>query len=247
MTKAIQKKQNQAVTVINDLPTTPVNPIQAALHAGASPDQLLQFMELQERWEANEAKKAFTKAMANFRAECPTIIKDKDAHNSKFASIAGALRQIKGLMSDCGLSHSWRTNQEGNLVTVTCVVMHAQGHSEQTSLSAAPDTSGSKNAIQAIGSTVKYLERYTLEACLGLTSDDQLDDDGQAAGGAERITPEQALNIQAMLEENSVDLVKFESWLRRDLKCAGIDDIAVTAYPAVIRTIEETIKKKAAQ
>jgi hypothetical protein len=53
------------------------------------------------------------------------------------------------------------------------------GHSERTTLSATADTSGSKNSIQAIGSTVTYLQRYTLLAAVGLAAGG--DDDGQAA------------------------------------------------------------------
>ena len=47
-------------------------------------------------------------------------------------------------------------------------------------MAAGPDGSGGKNAIQAIGSTVSYLERYTLLAATGLATEDQ-DDDGRGA------------------------------------------------------------------
>jgi len=223
-----------------------MTPVQAAMASGASPTELLQFMELQERFEANEARKAFVMAMSKFRADCPTILKTESAHNSKYASIAKTLGQIKQIMSDNGLSHSWRTNQEGANITVTCVLTHSQGHSESTSLTAAPDTSGSKNAIQAIGSTVKYLERYTLEACLGLASSEEGDDDGQAAGHmAERISEDQALTLHSMLTENEVDVAKFERWLMGELKCAGINDISVNAYDYVVTQAKAAIERKA--
>ena len=44
-----------------------------------------------------------------------------------------------------------------------------------------PDNSGSKNSIQAIGSTTTYLQRYTLFSILGLAAGE--DDDGSAASG----------------------------------------------------------------
>jgi hypothetical protein len=50
------------------------------------------------------------------------------------------------------------------------------GHKIETSIEAGSDTSGSKNAIQAIGSTISYLKRYTLENVLGLSADE--DNDG---------------------------------------------------------------------
>src|SRR5437660_174203 len=66
---------------------------------------------------------------------------------------------------------------EGGTIRVTCILTHVQGHSEQVSMSAQPDTSGSKNSIQAIGSTASYLQRYTLFAATGLAPKDA-DTDG---------------------------------------------------------------------
>src|SRR5258708_10458648 len=66
---------------------------------------------------------------------------------------------------------------EGGTIRVPCTLTHAQGHSESVSMSAQPDTSGSKNSIQAIGSTTSYLQRYTLFAATGLAPKDA-DTDG---------------------------------------------------------------------
>jgi len=114
--------------------------------------------------------------MAKFRENCPSIVKTKKAHNSKYAGLAETISQIKGVESECGLSHSWRTDSKNKTVEVTCIVTHELGHSEQTTLFAEPDKSGSKNSIQAIGSSVTYLQRYTLFSLLGLASiEDDLD------------------------------------------------------------------------
>ena len=84
-------------------------------------------------------------------------------------------------LADYGLHHDWRTSQTPNGgVTVTCVLTHRDGHSEQTSLSAPADDSGNKNGIQQIGSTINYLQRYTLMAITGLAAQDT-DDDGTAS------------------------------------------------------------------
>ena len=80
-------------------------------------------------------------------------------------------------MSEQGLTASWSTTQEANQVTVTCRITHVLGHYEETSLSSAHDNSGGKNAIQAIGSAITYLQRYTLLALTGLATKDQ-DNDG---------------------------------------------------------------------
>lgn len=140
---------------------------------------LKELMSLKERNDANEAKKAFTAAINQFRADCPTVTKTKKAHNSKYAGLAESIDQIKDTMSANGLSHRWTTGQRDGTVNVTCIVSHIGGHEESTTLSGEPDTSGSKNSIQAVGSTVSYLQRYTLFAALGLASADE-DNDGNA-------------------------------------------------------------------
>lgn len=240
MNKKAELVETEETPMANVQPLA-INPMQAAIQSGASPSELLQFMELQERWEANEARKAFNIAMSKFRAACPTIIKTEKGHNNAMhASIAGTLSQIKALMSENDLSHSWRTNQEGSNITVTCVVTHSQGHSEQTSLTGAPDKTGSKNDIQAIGSTVKYLERYTLEACLGLASSIDGDDDGQAAGQqVPRITEEQALTLTAKAEENGV-YDAFVNWLNSQ-KVDSISNIRADRFDHVNKKLDVTI------
>lgn len=171
---AVKRNEKQASAPA----VTPAQMLSMAVEQGADLDKLEKLMELQDRWEASQAKKAYVVAMSEFRRECPTIEKTRSGHNTKYAGLSESIDQIKSLLAQCGLSHSWRTEQSDALVKVTCTVTHIEGHSENTSLSGAPDTSGSKNSIQAIGSTVSYLQRYTLFAILGLASQ-EMDTDGQ--------------------------------------------------------------------
>lgn len=179
---------------------TPMDMINTALERGADIDQLTKLMDLQERWEANEARKQYVSAMSAFQEKCPTIDKTLKAHNSTYAGLAETLEQIRGLMSENNLSHSWVTQQADGKISVTCCVTHKAGHKECTTMSAGADTSGSKNNIQAIGSTVKYLQRYTLFSILGLASK-EYDDDGKAAGLGPTITEEQEATISVKIKE----------------------------------------------
>lgn len=177
----IQTVEETEVMPIQHQVTTPATLLQMAVSQNADIDKLEKLMELQSKWEAVEAKKAFILAMTKFRSACPVIEKTRKGHNSKYAGLAESIEAIKGHMSDNGLSHNWTTDQQENgLISVTCFVTHDKGHSESTTISASADDSGSKNDIQAIGSTISYLERYTLYSILGLASADQ-DDDGNAA------------------------------------------------------------------
>ena len=56
---------------------TPMAMLQLAIEKGAGLEQLEKLMALQERWEANEARKAFVAAKAAFKQEPLRITKNK--------------------------------------------------------------------------------------------------------------------------------------------------------------------------
>lgn len=171
-------------------PTTPMMLVAQALNSGASMETLERMIALQERWEANEARKAFETAMAEAAKQMPIINKTSQVMfdsrsggrtNYRHADLAEIVQAVAPVLGAHGLSHRFITDAEpGKPVKVTCVISHKQGHSISNALSGPHDTSGSKNAIQAMGSTITYLSRYTLMAVLGLAA--TKDDDG--AGGA---------------------------------------------------------------
>jgi len=170
---------------------TPMTLLDKAMAKGLDTDQLQKLMDLQERWEANEAKKAYTTAMAKFKKEAIEISKNKtvtytnqDNTTTSYAhaTLDHIVEQVVPKLSKHGLSHKWTTEQgEKGIVTVSCVITHALGYSESVSLSAYPDDSGKKNNIQRIASTVTYLERYTFLSITGLAAKG-LDDDGLGSG-----------------------------------------------------------------
>lgn len=156
---------------------------------------------------ADEAIKAFNQAVASAKAEIPPIIKNAKGHNSKaYADFAAIARAVDPIISKHGLSYRFRTTQNG-MISVTCVLSHIAGHYEETTLSGPSDTSGSKNAIQAIGSTLTYLQRYSLVQALGLAASN--DDDGKAGGNGDTITDEQAMQLVDLLESVGADRAKF--------------------------------------
>jgi hypothetical protein len=161
--------------------------IERAMETDFDLNRIEKLLELKERWDANEARKAFTVAMAAFKADPPKIFKDthvrfktqKGETEYTHASHAEVVEKIAAGLGKHGLSHRWDVSQEQNRITVTCIVTHALGHSERIVLSAPPDDSGTKNVIQAIGSTIHYLERYTILSITGLTSADLPDADNR--------------------------------------------------------------------
>jgi hypothetical protein len=166
---------------------TPAALLQLAVQQGADLDKMKQLMDLQERWEANEARKAFVAALTAFKANPPALSKNKHVSFKTDRGVTeydhATLDQVsdvigKGL-SQHGLSHRWDVKQEGGRIIVVCILTHVLGHSERVQMESAADTSGGKNSIQAIGSSVAYLQRYTLLAAAGMAAKGQ-DVDGRA-------------------------------------------------------------------
>jgi len=204
-----------------------------AIEKGADLATIEKFMDLKERHEAAEAKKAYVVAMGKFRAEVPTIERTKKAHNSNYAGLAETISEISEALVNNGLSHSWKTDQDEKSISVTCCVTHVLGHQECTTLREFPDTSGSKNAIQAIGSTVSYLQRYTLYSILGLASKDADTD------GSNRVSFEQAEELEKLADKAGVDKAKFLAYFQ----CGSFNHIPAKQYKNALAAIKAKAKK----
>lgn len=160
-------------------PITPMEMLNTALTRGADVAVLERLMGLQERWEANQARKAFDAAIAQAKGEIGPIVRNAKGHNEKrYADFSAIARTVDPILTKHGLTYRFRTEQ-GDRIQVTCILSHKDGHSETTTLAGPADKSGAKNDIQAIGSTLTYLQRYSLIQMLGLATSN--DDDGRSA------------------------------------------------------------------
>lgn len=161
---------------------TPADLLRIAVESGADLEKLEKLMALQERWEANEARKAYVAAMTAFKSEPLEIFKKKTVEFSGTKYMHAELSDVTAVvcpaMAKHQLSHRWDVSQVGDRITVDCVITHVLGHSEKVTMEAMPDSSGKKNAIQQVASTVSYLQRYTLLAATGVATKG-MDDDAQ--------------------------------------------------------------------
>ena len=182
---------------------TPLTLIGTALERGADSDVLAQLIGLHERSRADDARRAFEAAITAAKAELPVIAKTQIASiglkHYRHEDLAEIARTISPILGRHGLAYRFRSHSSGEIVTLTCVIVHRDGHSEEVSLSAAADHSGEKNAIQAVGSTLTYLQRMTLKAALGLAAAE--DDDGKAAASGQTITRQQVRELLTLIDE----------------------------------------------
>lgn len=204
----------EVVTVPKETPAagpaanSPIGMMLSAIQQGATLEQVEKMMDLQDRWERKEAKKAFDDAFAQFKAEAVQIIKgrkvtDGPLKNKSYAELHDVVDAVTPALSKHGLSSSWKlTKDEKDWMEVTCFLRHVGGHEESVSMGGPPDNGGAKNAIQARASTKTYLERYTLKAITGLSEKDD-DDDGNGPRPTPLVTPYQAAQLKALFEKCS--------------------------------------------
>lgn len=239
------KQEEGVLSVIEPQAPIPIaNIISMAVQGGADIEQLEKLMALHERHEKNEAQKAYHVAMAAFKADPPKINKDASVSyqakggttSYKHAKLATMCDKINVELSKHGLSAAWKINQEKG-IAVTCTITHVMGHSESTTLEAGADESGGKNKIQAIGSTVTYLQRYTLKSLTGLAEGD--DDDDGVGSEAEYISEEQIKEINKLAKKVSADIAMFKTFM----KVESIDKILSSDYNRAIKGLEAKERK----
>lgn len=183
------------------------------LSRGVRPEQIGSVMDLRDRQDVKEQEQAMTKAMAGFKSETIEIVKrkhvafktEKGWTEYDHAELHDVVEAVTPHLSKYGLSVTWKpTKQTTDWVEVTCWVKHDLGGSDQATLGAAPDKTGGKNSIQAIGSACTYLSRYLTLLLLGLAAKGQ-DDDGRggAAEGQPTAAAEQRNNAQAVWPDDS--------------------------------------------
>jgi hypothetical protein len=168
---------------------TPASMLQTAIEKGVDMSQIEKLMELYERWEANQARKKYYEALTTFQGLVPTIAKKRTAktpnYSYKFADLGTITETIKKPLKATGLAFRWEIKEDAQ-IEVTCIISHKDGHTERTTMKGPKDNSGGKNLIQQSGSTLTYLQRYSLIGALGLAT---ADDDNDAAGGAKGAGP----------------------------------------------------------
>jgi hypothetical protein len=193
---------------------TPSDMLSLAVERGASIDVMTKLMDLRERWEAGQARKAFDAAVADAKAEIPTIAKNREGHNkTRYADFAAYAAVVDPIIAKHGLSYRFRTTQTDR-ISVSCILSHRDGHSEENTLSGPADKTGSKNEIQAIGSTLTYLQRYTLVQALGLAASN--DDDGKQAGSTLPIDGDQIGELLELIESVGANKAAFLKFFKVD-------------------------------
>lgn len=215
----------------------------------ASIDKLERMLEMRERIQNQQAKAAYDAAIAAAKSEIKPIIRTgrvsygEGAKKTEFQheTLDGIAAAIDPILSSHGLSYRFRSDQKEGAVCVTCIVAHRDGYAEETTLRGSPDTSGSKNAYQAIGSAVTYLQRYTLKLALGLSA--ARDDDAKTADKPDVITEAQFIELRSLIERAGIT----EEIVCQAEKLDVLPDMPAAKFASVKSRLEITIKQRSAK
>lgn len=180
--------------------------------------KLEKMLDMQERILNRNAEQAFSADLALMQGELPLVIKNGEGHNkARYAKLEDINETIRPTLQRYGFAVTFRTNQNEKSVSITAILSHKMGHREETQLVMPLDTSGNKNAVQAIGSTVSYGKRYALCALLNISTGD--DTDGVINQGPQKLSVAQISDLR-----NALNVAGYQE--KDFLLAAGVSDIS---------------------
>lgn len=212
----------------------------AAADPNVDIDKLERLLEMQERVIARNARAAYYDALAELQPKLPVIkerggIKDRNGNiQSTYSLWEDVNEAIRPLLAEHGFSLTFKVSRTQDQIITTGVLAHRGGHSEQTELSLPTDTSGSKNAVQAVGSSTSYGKRYTAFALLNITSTGE-DDDGQAGGAPEPVDNVRLNLLNGLADAVGADKRKFCGYLKVD----SLKDLPASRYDEAVARLRE--------
>lgn len=182
-----------------------------------SVEKLQALLKVQQEWDAIQAKKAFDEAKAKFSTFAIKVTRDKEnkQYDSRYTSLGNLVNTVTPYLAQCDLHARWEPDQTDG-IRMTCILRHKMGHEERAMMKVPIDTSGAKNPIQQIKSSMTYARNCTFEMVCGLASSSgpvNLDDDGNGAGTKEAV-PEEMFVARLDAITNSGNLKELQSMYR---------------------------------
>lgn len=211
-------------------------------------DKMERLMQMHQAAMARSARASYFAALAEMQEHLPAIEErgvidfGKGGKAQSYALWEDINDAIKPILARNGFALSFRTGRTEAHIVVTGILSHREGHSEETTMHLPLDNSGSKNSVQAVGSSTSYGKRYTASALLNLTSrvKEDRDDDGAATGRGETITEEQAMELRELAESVGADLPKFAAFL----KVPSISELPAARFGTAMQALRQKGARK---
>ncbi len=102
---------------------------EAASNPDVDPAKLSALLAVKRDWEADEARKQFAGAMAQFQGAAPIVDKGDTANGRAYSRIDRIWKSVRPLMQECGLTVSWQECLvDGDLMRLRGQLQHRDGH-----------------------------------------------------------------------------------------------------------------------
>jgi hypothetical protein len=215
-----------AATALATNGATELTPMHAMLERVLSQPELdvtklHELLSLQERVEAERARKEFMVAFNAAQTAMEPIARDADNKQTRstYATHAALDRALRPLYTQHGFSVSFNTADSplAEHVRVVCHLAHSGGHERVYQADIPCDGKGAKGndvmtKTHAVGSAMTYGKRYLLALAFNIALADK-DDDGNAAGrkgdGTEPISQDQLDALIELADEVGADRARF--------------------------------------
>lgn len=223
--------------------SSPMGLMVYALQTGRT-DALRDLVELKRMVDADEAKRAFVRAFAEFHKETPVIqrIKDGLATNTgkvvaKFAPLDYILATLRPVLLRHGFTIRHKQEPQTETVSlVTCILTHEGGHEESSAFLARPEGNDKlANGSQRMAGGVTTAKRITLKAVLGI-EETNADQDFNNCASTEVFMPEADVqDILATAAELKID------------EAALLTYLGASKPEHILRSMEQKIRNLFAQ
>lgn len=202
--------------------------IEGLLHLAIEKDGAIEVIErlrdMRNDELAREAEREFQAAFGEFKRRCPPIPRDKVGasfvdkagvrHVTKYAPLDTIQPIVDPLLFELGFHYRWSNKATSDSVMTTCVLKHAGGHEETSSMTLPVSGPPKSSTTQAHSGTRTFAKRITLEDVLGLATVDDLDGADGDAGDA--IDESQLAEIRSLILRKQTTEAKL-------LEFAGVD------------------------
>ena len=119
-------------------------------------------------------------ALSDLQGELEDVYKSSEGYGYNYADLSSVLYLLRPLLKKHGLSIAQPVSGDTGTITITTMLMHKSGQYLSSAVTITIDVSNKKmNSLQAAGSTITYLRRYSLMSLIGLAA---TDDDGKTGG-----------------------------------------------------------------
>lgn len=155
--------------------------ISQAIQAQVPIETLERLLAMRKEVRADQAREAFTMAMAKFQKECPVIAKTKPVKNKsgdvtyKYAPLDSIILQVKQALGNNDLAYDFdeRKSEDGTKLTAICTITHSMGHSKSASFEVEIGTEAYMTDTQKYGARMTFAKRYAFCNVLGIATGDE--------------------------------------------------------------------------